>query len=140
MRIKVKQSRRRPNRIILNLTSMIDVTFLLLIYFMVTMVISPPEDRLDSTLQTQAREAAGTASDFQPQVVEVVMDAGEPAYRLGARVMRDKASLASALEPLNKSTGVFIKVTDEPPVGFVVAAFQAAHDAGFEKVTYVVPQ
>ena len=32
---------------------MIDVTFLLLIYFMVTMVMTPDEDHLSPTLQTQ---------------------------------------------------------------------------------------
>jgi biopolymer transport protein ExbD len=35
----------------LNLASMIDLTFLLLIYFMVTTVLARPEDRLSPTLQ-----------------------------------------------------------------------------------------
>ena len=53
MRIRARPSRRRAERITLNLASMIDVTFLLLIYFMVTMVLQDQEDHLSPTLQTQ---------------------------------------------------------------------------------------
>ena len=51
---------------------MIDVTFLLLLYFMVTTVLAKPEDRLSPTLQTQRDSAVSSASDFQPQIVEVM--------------------------------------------------------------------
>lgn len=137
MRIQVRPSRRRPTLLVLNLASMIDVTFLLLIYFMLTMVFTKPEDRLSSALRAKTEQASGSASDFQPQVVDVVVADGAPGYRLGARLFRDKASLTAALEPLNKATGLFIRVSNEPSTGFVLAAFQAGHDAGFEKVTYV---
>ena len=139
MQIRVKKSRRQTSRIVLNLASMIDVIFLLLIYFMVTMVIATPEDKLSSTLHAESESASGARSDFQPQVIEVTMLDGQPAYRLGSRVFRDRDSLRAALDPLNKVTGLFIKVQNEPSVGFVVAAFQAGHDAGFSTVTYVVP-
>ena len=137
MRIRPRQSRRRIDRITLNLASMIDVTFLLLIYFMVTTVLAIPEDRLNPTLQTRRDSATGLTSDFQPQRVEVMILDGAPAYRLVGRVFRDKANLQSVLEPLPKDPGVFIDVYDRVPVGFAVAAIQAARDAGFEQVTYV---
>ncbi len=136
MRIRVPQSRRRLDRISLNLASMIDVTFLLLVYFIVTMVLLPPEDRLSPMLQTQA-EAAGPTSDLQPQVIEVRRIDERPAYRLGTRVFSRKRDLAAALQPLPKSAGVFVHVFEHVPVEFAVAAMQAAHDAGFEQVTYV---
>jgi biopolymer transport protein ExbD len=124
-------------RITLNLASMIDVIFLLLIYFMVTTIIAPPEDRLSPTLQTRQENATGPATDFQPQVVEVRRGPSGPEYRLGTRVIPDRAGLRQAMEPLMKSEGVFIKVYDQVPVGFAVAAIQVARDVGFEKVTYV---
>jgi len=137
MRIRARPSRRRLERITLNLASMIDVTFLLLAYFMLTMVITAREDHLSPTLQTQRESASGEASDFQPQIIEVLILEGAPAYRLGTRVFRDRAALTSALEGLPRSVGVFIKVYDGVPVGYAVAAIQVGRDAGFDQVTYV---
>ncbi len=116
---------------------MIDVTFLLLLYFMVTTVLAKPEDRLSPTLQTQRDSAVNSASDFQPQIVEVMRIGDAPGYRLGASIFRDKAALTAALRRLPKAPGVFINVHDDVEVAYAVAAVQAARDAGFEQVTYV---
>ena len=48
--------------------------------------------------------------------------------------------LAKALANLPKTAGVFIRVSNQVPVGFAVAAIQAARDAGFDQVTYVPAQ
>ena len=124
-------------RVTLELASMIDVTFLLLIYFMVTTVLRADEDQLTPTLQTQRESASGAANDFQPQVIDVVVLDGDPAYQLGQRVFRQRDELAAALAPLPKTIGVFIRVSSGVPVGFAVAAIQIASDSGFEQVTYV---
>lgn len=116
---------------------MIDVTFLLLLYFMVTTVLAKPEDRLSPTLQTQRDSAVSRASDFQPQIVEVMRIDDAPGYRLGTGIFRDKAALTAALRGLPKAPGVFINVHDDVDVAHAVAAVQAARDAGFEQVTYV---
>ena len=116
---------------------MIDVTFLLLIYFMVTMVLRDQEDHLSPTLQTESEAATDEATDFQPQIIDVVMVDGAPAYRVGPRVMHERSELADALSRLPKSVGVFVKVTAGVPVGFAVQAIQVSHDAGFDQVTYV---
>ncbi len=134
--MRPKRSRRRST-ITLNLASMIDVTFLLLLYFLVTTVLARPEDRLSPSLQTKSESSAGPTSDFQPQIVDVLRIDGQPVFRLGVRVFRDKASLAAALRPLPKSAGLFVHVFDDASVGAVAAAFQAGKDVGFEQVTYV---
>lgn len=136
MKIRVKPSRRRTDRITLNMASMIDCTFLLLAYFLFTTVLMKPEDRLSPTLQTQTREVT-QASDFQPQKVEVLMLEGAATYRLATRTMRDRQQLLAALQPLPKEAGVFVQVYDGVPVSFAVAAIQIARDAGFDQVTYV---
>lgn len=136
MRIRVKSSRRRMDRVTLNMASMIDATFLLLAYFLFTTAMSKPEDRLSPTIQTQSRDAS-QASDFQPQRVEATVIDGTPVYTLASRVLRDRHELAAALEPLPKSAGVFIHVHGNVDVGFAVAAIQVARDAGFDQVTYV---
>jgi len=137
MRIRARQTRRRVERITLNLASMIDVTFLLLIYFMVTTVLAKQEDRLSPTLQTERESASGELSDFQPQIVTVLLVDGQPAYQLGPNIYRDKQALREALGGLPKTAGVFVHVHNQIPVGFAVAAIQSARDAGFDQVTYV---
>ena len=62
--------RHRLNRAAVNLSSMIDVTFLLLIYFLVTTVLTPPEDLLAPALNMED----GTSmkqEDLEPQIVKV---------------------------------------------------------------------
>lgn len=137
MRIRVSQAHRRNDRVVINLASMIDVSFLLLFYFMVATMIEDRETRLSTGLQAQSRSAAGSVGDFQSQNIEVRMVNSAPAYCLGSRICRDRAELIATLEPLPKSAGVFVKVFDGVSVGFAVAAVQVAHDAGFEQVTYV---
>ncbi len=110
MRVRRKQSRRREP-IVLNLASMIDVTFLLLLYFLVTTVLAMPEDRLSPTLRASSQSAAGPDSDFQPQIVEVRLLNGAPAYRLGTEVFHDRRALTAALEPLHKPSGLSISTT-----------------------------
>jgi biopolymer transport protein ExbD len=135
--IRKSPSRRRIDRITINLASMIDVSFILLFYFLVATMLEDRENRLSTGLQTQSANAASAAGDFQTQVIEVRVIDDQPAYKIGEHMCRDRASLAAALEPLPKSQGVFVKVFDNVPVGFAVAAVQIARDAGFDQVTYV---
>jgi biopolymer transport protein ExbD len=137
VRIGRRPSRRRVDRITLNLASMIDVTFLLLVYFMVATVLSAPEDKLSPTLQARQEESSGAASDFQPQVIEVLRLADGPAWRLGTVVIRERAVLLEALRRLPSDPGVFVQVYGGVDVEMAVAAVQAARDAGFDEVTYV---
>jgi len=136
MRIGVR-TKRRPETITLNLASMIDLTFLLLIYFMVTTVIATPEDRLSPTLQTRSESAIGPTVDFQPQIVEVFREGDRGVFRIGSAVLSDRGSLLDALSRLHLPAGVFVRGTDDAPVSAVAAAIQACRDAGFEQVTYV---
>lgn len=137
MRIRRRASRRNIDRVTLELASMIDVTFLLLIFFLVTTVLADPEDRLRPTLQTRREAVSGPRTDFQPQVIRVVSVDGAPAYRLGANVYRERDALADAIAGFPKDIGVFVEVDDGVPVGYAVAAIQVSRDAGFEQVTYV---
>ena len=136
MRIRIKASRRRPDKITLQMASMIDAVFLLLAYFLVTTAMTKPEDRLSPLLQTQSKEA-GQVTDFQPQKIDVLMIDGAPSYRLGGQLLRDRDELRRTLDDLPVEAGVFIVVHDDVLVSFAVAAIQVARDCGFEKVTYV---
>ncbi len=119
---------------------MIDVTFLLLIYFIQTMIIAPQEDSVSPALRVHDQDAAGERSDFQPQVIEVVRLDGQAVFRLGSQTFSTQRDLTDALRPLPKDAGVFVRVKDDVRVDHAMAALQAAHDAGFEKVTYDPPK
>jgi biopolymer transport protein ExbD len=120
----------------LQLTSMVDVIFLLLIYFLMTTSYTPPEARLTPALQAE-RVSGGAAADLEPQVIHVELFDGEPSFRLGDRVLKTRNDLRDVLEQLPKEAGVFVRGSDRVPVAFGVAALQASYDAGFFKVTYV---
>jgi biopolymer transport protein ExbD len=119
----------------LPLISLIDVVFLLLIYFLVTSNFSQQERRIPSAVQT---EGGGVRSvELQPQIIEVSVDAQGVRYAIGQVAVRDKASLTSVLGRLPREPGVAIRSAPDAPVSAIAAALQAAQDAGFEKRSYV---
>jgi len=120
------------------MTSMIDVVFLLLIFFLVTSSFAPEESRLDAALQTEG--PALSSVDLQPQVVLVEMGASGPVYRIGGRLAVTPEELTSILKQLPKEAGVAVRVRPDVPVAAAAAALQAAHDAGFTKRSYVPTQ
>jgi len=115
---------------------MIDVIFLLLIFFMATTTFSQPEGRLTPGLKEE-RAGAGRASDLEPQIVDVIRQGDRDVFKLGDRAYMDKKSLAKALDELPKEPGVFVRVANEVSVSSAAAALQACRDGGFEKVSYV---
>jgi biopolymer transport protein ExbD len=139
MRFSVKPGRRRLERVTINLAAMIDVTFLLLFFFMVASALDQRESRLSAAVKTQG-DGPAAAADFQTQTIQVRVLDGRPRYQLGERILNDRIELAAVLQPLRKDVGLFIEVGDGVPVGFAVAAIQVASDAGFTQVTYVPGQ
>ncbi len=136
MKFQPKQSDGR-NRVQLNLASMIDVVFLLLIFFLFSSIITPSESQLTPNIQTQSVNSASRSTDFSPQVVSVEMIDGKPGFRIGSRVINQRSELLALLKDLPHELGVFVRVQDAVPIGFAVGAIQCCRDAGFEKVTYV---
>jgi biopolymer transport protein ExbD len=119
----------------LNLAAMIDVIFLLLIFFMATTTLSRPESQLPSGLRAQ--QASGQTSPSVPPIVEVGVFDGQAGYKLGSRVFRDRAGLVEVLREQPHDSGVFVKVFDGVSVSMAASALQACELAGFERVTYV---
>jgi len=124
----------RPNRGAIPMTSMIDVVFLLLVFFLVTSNFSGRETRIDASLLPSDR--GGRAPELQPQIIEVDRDSDGAAYTLGSRRYRDPAALTATLRSLPKEPGVVIRATPRADIGAIAGAMQAASDAGFEKRSY----
>lgn len=126
----------RPTLLRMSMTPMIDVTFLLLIFFLISTSQTPPESALSPGLQAISAEA-GSSSDFERQTVEILTHLGTPAYRVGSRIIRDRETLMSVLESLPKEGGLFVEGSGGVVTRYAAEALQSARDAGFEKVTYV---
>jgi biopolymer transport protein ExbD len=131
-----RRSLGRPRRLgALPLISLIDVVFLLLIYFLVTSDFSQQERRLPSAVQT---EGGGVRSvELQPQIVDIATDAQGVRFTIGQVMVRDKAGLTRVLERLPREPGVAVRSAPDAPISAIAAALQAARDAGFEKRSYV---
>jgi biopolymer transport protein ExbD len=130
-------SRRHGSNLELQMTSMIDVVFLLLIFFMVTSSFNQAERELDPAVKVQ-RAAAAAAQDLAPAVVDVVRGEGEFVYRLGGRDLTSAEQLTQVLSQLdNKLDGAIVRASDEAPFEMAAAAVQACKSAGFSLVSYV---
>lgn len=124
--------------IALDMTPMIDVVFLLLIFFLITTSFVQTERELDPATRVEESNAAASAADFEPAIVDVTSGAGGFVYRLGGRDFVDPKELTSTLSLFpDKSNGAFVRVSDSAPFGMGATAIQAARDAGFAVVSYI---
>lgn len=130
-------SRRHGSKIELQMTSMIDVVFLLLIFFMVTSSFHKPERELDPAIKLQ-RAAAKQASDLAPAIVDVTRGDDGFVYRLGSRQLHSAAELTEILRQFdNKLDGAIVRVSDDAPFEMAATAIQSCKTAGFALVSYV---
>jgi biopolymer transport protein ExbD len=119
------------------MTSMIDVVFLLLIFFLTTSSFVQTERNLDPAIQLQEKSAQA-ASPFEPAIVEVVRSGGRDVFRLGGRDTTSLEELTRLLRSFpDKSEGAFVQVEDAVSFAAAAAAIQACKSAGFVLVSYV---
>jgi biopolymer transport protein ExbD len=130
-------SRKKSPKLDMQMTSMIDCVFLLLIFFMVTSSFALAERELDPGIKVQ--RAGRAASDLAPAMVDVVRggDAGF-VYRLGGREFAAPGELSAILRQFeNKPGGAIVRAQDEAPFEMAASAIQACKTAGFAQVSYV---
>jgi biopolymer transport protein ExbD len=124
-------------KIALSMTSMIDVVFLLLIFFMTTASFVKTERDLDSAIKVNEKSAA-QASDLEPAIVEIVAGGSGFVFRVGSRELASGAELTNVLRAFpNKLDGAFVRVSDGAPFRMAAEAIQACKDADFVSVSYV---
>jgi biopolymer transport protein ExbD len=117
---------------------MIDVVFLLLIFFLVTTTFVSPERQHKTTMKVQQQSASRQPVDVEPAVVDVVRINNKNVFQIGAVVTEDIKELFVVLEGFdNKSDGAFVRVSDEVPFGMAAQAINACKRAGFPLVSYV---
>jgi biopolymer transport protein ExbD len=130
-------SRRHSSQVDLQMTSMIDVVFLLLIFFMVTSSFQKTERELDPAIKVE-RASSAAARDLAPAIVEVRRGEGGFVYKLGGRELTSTAELTRILRQFdNKLDGAIVRAADEAPFEMAASAIQACKSAGFMLVSYV---
>jgi len=133
---RTEERRFAIDKVRLPLIALIDVVLFLLLYFMIAGTSTGEESQLSSALKTDKR-GSGRGSDLQSQVLYVEGAGDQTRFRVGERIMADKAALAPILRQLPKENGIRIRVAPEAKVAAAAAALQACRDAGFDKVSYV---
>jgi len=127
---------RRPHEPDINLTPLIDVVFLLLIFFMVSTTFDE-----DARLRIELPEAEGEAAGAQePEQVEIVIDRTGRHWVDDARVLdRDietlKQALVGAVGP-RRDLPVLIKADARTPHEAVMRALDAASQLGLTQVVF----
>lgn len=121
----------------INLTSLIDVVFLLLIFFMVTTTFVP-----EAGLRLELPEASTESATATDEPLEVVVDAADRAYLdgrpLGAEPDALRAALSAAVD--DAGGGLRIRADGRASHQAVVAVMDAAAAVGFERVDIVTRQ
>lgn len=124
----------------LSLTSMIDVVFLLLIFFIATSNFMGAEKELQSSIRFQQASAARVNTDLEQAVVYVLPDRqGGAEYRVGKQVFSQPADLRQMLAANFRRApqGVFLYVGRGVDFYWVAAAMRACEQAGLGGVSYV---
>jgi biopolymer transport protein ExbD len=127
-------------KIELSMTSMIDVVFLLLIFFMTTASFVKTERNLDSAIKDRERQAQPEPSDMEPVIVEIVRGESGFIYRVGSREFTTQRELTEILRQFpaeSQSDGAFVRVSDAAPFRMAAVAIQSCKNAGFTAVAYV---
>lgn len=125
----------RKEELELNMTPLIDVVFLLLIFFMVSTTFER-ESEIKITLPKVSQEGGETES----QVIQVAIDANERIY-IDERPLEDirlatiRAAIAASGQNL-EDPAVVIKADSEVSHQTVVRVMDAARQSGLVKITF----
>jgi biopolymer transport protein ExbD len=130
----VKFKRQRSQEVGVDLTPLIDVVFLLLIFFMVSTTFTR-----ESHLNIELPEASGERSESEAELIDVVINA-EGQYILNDRTLVNnrRETLERAVSELakdNTSLPFIITADARTPHEFVVRAMDVAGRLGFAKLS-----
>lgn len=139
----------RRDPVDIKMTPMIDVVFLLMIYFIWSSNTGTAEQLLPSSLSPPTAGAGNTAPDtppppdieYEPVVVRVVLVGGEVGWRVNDTPMQSFAELQSKLTTLariKRDAPIVLHPEPEVPLGHVIDVFDLSRLIGFEKVQFAV--
>ena len=120
------------------MTSMIDVVFLLLIFFIVTTTFIRPERQILSAIRVNETGQSSSLSNLDPAIVKIVRAGPQVVFKIGAIRTNDLDELKTILRDFeNKSDGAFISAADNVPFESAAQAIGVCKASGFSTVTYL---
>jgi len=120
------------------MTSMIDVVFLLLIFFIVTTTFVRPEREIASAIKVNEQKSTSQQSNLEPAIVDVFRSNAQVRFRVGAVRTNDLNEIKTLLNGFtNKSEGAFVRVAGDVPYEAAAQAIGACRASGFESVSYL---
>ncbi len=142
--MRVPHSRETDRRIDVQMTPMIDIVFLLLIFFLCTASFQIVEKVLPTPLSTSgttelSQEIDPELVELEEVVIRLQWTAGQPRWVINERVYEsidDVRRTLAALADLQADLPVILDVAREAPLGTVVDLYDICRLVGFEKVQF----
>ncbi|MDG1873966.1 MAG: biopolymer transporter ExbD [Mariniblastus sp.] len=128
-------SSRRPT---LSMTSMIDVVFLLLIFFIVSTTFVKPDRDIAAAIEVNEQKSAANQSNLEPAIVDVFRRESQTWFRVGAIETDNLDKIKILLKGFdNKSEGAFVRAADNVPYEAAAQAIGICRESGFKSVSYL---
>ncbi len=136
----------RNQQLDVKMTPMIDVVFMLLIFFVWTASFQIVEQILPSSLLTSSQGQGQTEidpemEDLERVVVQLLWNAGRPSWRINETPVSSLSEVRSrlaAVARINTALPVLVDAAEEIPLGYVIDVYDLARQAGFQKVQFAV--
>ena len=128
------------------MTPMIDVVFLLLVFFVWTASFQTIEQILPSELSSQIGNQSQALTpppikDFEDIVINISFDGQNPAWKLNKQPINritDIQQRLSAIASVNAAAPVILHPQPNVPLEFVIQSYDAAKLSGFTKVAFAI--
>ena len=128
---------RKPD-LSISMTSMIDVVFLLLIFFLVTTTFIEPEKQIVSNIVVERTDAGLQLTDLEPAVIDIFRVGNTVFFQLGGVKTSDQSQLNQIIKSFpNKNEGGYIRVGQEVPFERAAQIIGVLKSNGFENVSYL---
>jgi len=136
--MRLARQHRKPGDVLLNMASMIDVVFLVLIFFMCTTGFRAPEKRLDAPLTEPVAKASAPRSDFEPIRIRLLSAAEGVAIKVNGASVADFRDLERRLNALRRlaDVPVFIEAEDAVRFKHCVKVLDLCRKAAFTRVAF----
>jgi len=139
----------RRSTVELKMTPLIDVVFLLLVFFVWTSSFQAIEQILPSRLLEASGSGPTTTTEPDPEddypdvVVRIQWQSGKPVWLVNDTPAASLAELRATLEPIarnKRNAPVILHPDREVPLGDVIDVYDVARLSGFEQVQFAVSQ
>lgn len=133
----------RSRRLSLAMTPMIDVVFLLLIFFICTANFQPVEQSLPTSLVLSGQQEIDAPVEEEPELEEVILlgetRGGGTVWSVNGQPTADAAELGEMLNSLasiDRGLPVIVDADGQTPLGEVINVYDTSRAAGFLTVRF----